>query len=84
MPKSEDKYVEKCSTAQSFIRTEMSTYRIGTLIKLFEKRLGFIFTQTWNATTEFTISEKPSRQIDIECYVTQKNQNHFATYIVDK
>ena len=30
-PKSEDKYVEKCSTAQSFIRTEMSTYRIGTL-----------------------------------------------------
>ena len=31
MPKSEDKYVEKCSTAQSFIRTEMSTYRIGTL-----------------------------------------------------
>ena len=32
-PKSEDKYVEKCSTAQSFIRTEMSTYRIGTLAK---------------------------------------------------
>ena len=31
-PKSEDKYVEKCSTAQSFIRTEMSTYRIGTLV----------------------------------------------------
>ena len=30
-PKSEDKYVEKCSTAQSFIRTEMSTYWIGTL-----------------------------------------------------
>ena len=30
-PKSEDKYVEKCSTAQSFIQTEMSTYRIGTL-----------------------------------------------------
>ena len=30
-PKSEDKYVEKCSTAQSFIRTEMSTYQIGTL-----------------------------------------------------
>ena len=30
-PKSVDKYVEKCSTAQSFIRTEMSTYRIGTL-----------------------------------------------------
>ena len=30
-PKSEDKYVEKCSTAQSFIRMEMSTYRIGTL-----------------------------------------------------
>ena len=33
-PKSEDKYVEKCSTAQSFIRTEMSTYRIGTLAPL--------------------------------------------------
>ena len=33
-PKSEDKYVEKCSTAQSFIRTEMSTYRIGTLEKI--------------------------------------------------
>ena len=33
-PKSEDKYVEKCSTAQSFIRTEMSTYRIGTLVNL--------------------------------------------------
>ena len=33
-PKSEDKYVEKCSTAQSFIRTEMSTYRIGTLISI--------------------------------------------------
>ena len=32
-PKSEDTYVEKCSTAQSFIRTEMSTYRIGTLMK---------------------------------------------------
>ena len=31
-PKSEDKYVEKCSTAQSFVRTEMSTYRIGTLV----------------------------------------------------
>ena len=31
-PKSEDKYVEKCSTAQSFNRTEMSTYRIGTLV----------------------------------------------------
>ena len=31
-PKSEDKYVEKCSTAQSFIRTEISTYRIGTLV----------------------------------------------------
>ena len=31
-PKSEDKYVEKCSTAQSFILTEMSTYRIGTLV----------------------------------------------------
>ena len=31
-PKSEDKYVEKCSTAQSFIRTEMSTYKIGTLM----------------------------------------------------
>ena len=30
-PKSEDRYVEKCSTAQSFIRTEMSTYGIGTL-----------------------------------------------------
>ena len=35
-PKSDDKNVEemltKCSTAQSFIRTEMTTYRIGTLI----------------------------------------------------
>ena len=31
-PKHEDKYVEKCSTAQSFIRTEMSTYQIGTLV----------------------------------------------------
>ena len=37
-PKSDDKNVEemftKCSTAQSFIRTEMTTYRIGTLIEL--------------------------------------------------
>ena len=24
--------LEKCSTAQSFIRTEMTTYRIGTLV----------------------------------------------------
>ena len=35
-PKSDDKNVEemftKCSTAQSFIRTEMTTYRIGTLV----------------------------------------------------
>ena len=34
-PKSDNKYVEemfmKCSTAQSFIRMEMTTYRIGTL-----------------------------------------------------
>ena len=34
-PKSDDKNVEemftKCSTAQSFILTEMTTYRIGTL-----------------------------------------------------
>ena len=34
-PKSDDKNVEemftKCSTAQSFIWTEMTTYRIGTL-----------------------------------------------------
>ena len=34
-PKSDDKNVEemftKCSTAQSFIQTEMTTYRIGTL-----------------------------------------------------
>ena len=34
-PKSDEKNVEemfrKCSTAQSFIRTEMNTYRIGTL-----------------------------------------------------
>ena len=30
-PKSEDKYVGKCSTAQSFFWTEMSTYRIATL-----------------------------------------------------
>ena len=37
-PKSDDKNVEemftKCSTAQSFIRTEMTTYRIGTLVSL--------------------------------------------------
>ena len=37
-PKSDDKNVEemftKCSTAQSFIRTEMTTYRIGTLVLL--------------------------------------------------
>ena len=38
-PKSEDKYVEKCSTAQSFIQTEMSTYRIGTLGKSQKYRL---------------------------------------------
>ena len=36
-PKSEDKYVEKCSTAQSFIRTEMSTYRIGTLVVCYQE-----------------------------------------------
>ena len=39
-PKSEDKYVEKCSTAQSFIRTEMSTYRIGTLADGIGKRFS--------------------------------------------
>ena len=27
--------LEKCSTAQSFIRTEMTTYRIGTLDQWF-------------------------------------------------
>ena len=36
-PKSDDKNVEemfmKCSIAQSFIRTEMTTYRIGTLVR---------------------------------------------------
>ena len=36
-PKSDDKNVEemftKCATAQSFIRTEMTTYRIGTLVQ---------------------------------------------------
>ena len=35
-PKSDDKNVEEmftnCSTAQSFILTEMTTYRIGTLV----------------------------------------------------
>ena len=39
-PKSDNKYVEemfmKCSTAQSFIRMEMTTYRIGTLADLCE------------------------------------------------
>ena len=40
-PKSDDKNVEEmfmmCSTAQSFIRTEMTTYRIGTLIGMLHK-----------------------------------------------
>ena len=52
MPKSEDKYVEKCSTAQSFIRTEMSTYRIGILIEsthlfgIISFRLSFIWSRS--------------------------------------
>ena len=37
-PKSEDKYVKKWLTARSFIRTEMSTYRIGTLVVQTELR----------------------------------------------
>ena len=44
-PKSDDKNVEemftKCSTAKSFIRTEMTTYRIGALkCQLFQKKKG--------------------------------------------
>ena len=42
-PKSDDKNVEemftKCSTAQSFILTEMTTYRIGTLAVMQNKAL---------------------------------------------
>ena len=31
-PKSKDKYVEKCSTAQSFIFPKWHSFKIGTLI----------------------------------------------------
>ena len=47
-PKSDDKNVEemftKCSTAQSFIRTEMTTYRIGTLDTIL---LIFVLVMQW-------------------------------------
>ena len=47
-PKSDDKNVEemftKCSTAQSFIWTEMTTYRIGTLVNIWCRNLSIKFT----------------------------------------
>ena len=37
---------KKCSTAQRFIRTEMTTYRIGTLVGNSERACGIFFPFT--------------------------------------
>ena len=56
-PKSDDKNVEemftKCSTAQSFIRTEMTTYRIGTLENQLPNRQKIKIVQLDSSTLIF-------------------------------
>ena len=59
--KSDDKIVEemftKCSTAQSFIRTEMTTYRIGTLgLQVDVIMVSFLKIKLW-VETIFSISK---------------------------
>ena len=41
---------KKCPTAQRFIRTEMTTYRIGTLARPAQAKIQMLTTSSWIVT----------------------------------
>ena len=84
-PKSDDKNVEemftKCSTAQSFIRTEMTTYRISTLdiFIFFVQKPGLWTTAELGSGTWMSEGDKEKLRMMYEC----DGSKFFRSYLIN-